>query len=85
MAIASGSGARVTLPGAGAAAVFGEAGGRVLLSVAPQRTDELRRLIGDVPLVLLGEAGGDELRLAVADVDLAIGLGTLRESWERDF
>jgi phosphoribosylformylglycinamidine synthase len=85
MAIASGSGARVTLPGAGAAAIFGEAPGRVLLSVAQQRADDLRRLVGDVPLLRLGEAGGGELRLAVAGVDLAIGLDALRAAWERAF
>ena len=63
-----------------AAVLFGEAPSRVLVCVAPDQWETLTALAlkYSVPLTWLGEAGGDRVKFARADVALA----DLRDAWE---
>jgi phosphoribosylformylglycinamidine synthase subunit PurL len=64
MAVASGVGFRVDLgPEPAMAVLFGEAPSRVLLSVAPDRAEDIRAQAAEAGLetILLGVAGGDRL------------------------
>jgi phosphoribosylformylglycinamidine synthase subunit PurL len=56
--------------------LFGEIGGRAVLACAPKNEDEVRELATelDVPMSLIGSAGGDSL--------LGVELDRLREAWE---
>jgi len=79
LALASGSGALVSQP-LGMAALFGERSGRALLSVAPSQVEELKSAAAGVPLLRLGIAGGEELRIALPSGELRVGLEDLRRS-----
>ena len=87
MAIASRVAARVSLPGgsdaADAAALFGEAPGRVLVAVHPDRAQDLAAGAGlaRVPATKLGTAGGDELAIG----ELRVPLPALAEAYETPF
>jgi phosphoribosylformylglycinamidine synthase subunit PurL len=88
MAIASGCGARVMLPGGEAtatAAIFGERAGRVVVAVKPDRAADLRRAIGSVTATRLGVAGGDALDLRVGSARLTASLDRVAEAWRRAF
>ncbi len=90
MAIASGCGASVTLPGGDAtatAASFGERAGRVVVAVAPDRAAEMRRALApdSVAATRLGTAGGDALDLRVGTARVAVVVEGLAEAWRRDF
>jgi phosphoribosylformylglycinamidine synthase len=90
MAIRSGCGARVTLPGGDATAtavLFGERAGRVIVAVGPDRAADLRRELttGAVTATSLGVAGGDALELAVGTARVTAAVGRLSEAWRRRF
>ena len=81
-------GASVNLPGteALAAALFGEAPGRIVASADPSRVDEiLRRAAGmQVPVTVLGTTGGDRLVVSQAEAEVvSVALPTLRDARER--
>ena len=84
MAVASGVGFRVGLAGdgagAGPAALFGEGPSRVLLSVAPDRLADIRRLASQAGLQVdeLGRAGGDRL---VVEGAFDLGLAEVTAGW----
>jgi phosphoribosylformylglycinamidine synthase II len=92
MAIASGCGAVIQLPDAAArwpsAALYGEAAGRVLVSVAPH---DGQRLVADcaaagVPALFLGDAQGQELTIGLEGLaPVEISVGRLSEAWETPF
>jgi phosphoribosylformylglycinamidine synthase len=62
-------GATVTLPPGGRVdeALFGEAPSRILVTVAPEDVERLRRIVGEwaVPVHVLGRVGGDRLEAEV--------------------
>ena len=51
------------MPGGGEEALFGEGPGGVVVTVAPDAFGELAAICGDVPLVRLGETGGNAVVL----------------------
>ena len=91
MAIASGCGADIDVPESlltnPTAALFGERAGRAIVAVRPSEGPGLIALSreADVPALRLGVAGGDQLRLALADGSMALALGSLRAAWETSF
>ena len=86
-ALAGGRGASVDLDEVSAdafTALFSESAGRVLVTVPAQGAQEFvaRAAAADVPVVRLGETGGEALRIAgVGD----LGLDELRTAWEATF
>ena len=91
LAIASGVGARVDLPSALAilptAGLFGERGGRVLVSVRPAHGSALGAAAAAARVAAqpIGHAGGDELRIGIGGEQLAVSLPALREAWTTPF
>jgi phosphoribosylformylglycinamidine synthase len=84
MAIASGVGASVELPGERpTAALFGERAGRVVVAIRPRHRAELRRLAEEagVPARRIGEAGGDRLAIDLGAERLTAGLDELGAAW----
>ena len=63
-------------------ALFGEAGGCILLAVPEERLGELKEHLGGVPHSRIGRTGGE--RLKVGGV-IEAGLDELREAYEQDF
>ena len=63
-------------------ALFGEAGGCILLAVPEERLGELKEHLGSVPHSRIGRTGGE--RLKVGGV-IEAGLDELREAYEQDF
>ena len=84
-AIAGGLGARVALPVGRRRdeALFGEGGGRALLTCAPADLAKLRALAGGVRLEVIGEVGGDDLAVDLDGTEVRVGLAAAREAWER--
>ena len=92
MAIASGCGAAVTLPGSGAllpsAVLFGERTGRVLVAVSPDMSGRLVQAAGSagVPAERLGTAKGGELEIELpGSAPLKIAVEALASAWETPF
>ena len=93
LAIASGIGATVTLepvPEAGhrpTAALFGERSGRALVAVGPEDEAGVAAAAeaADVPAVRLGTAGGTELTVSLAAVQLRWELAELERAWRSPF
>jgi phosphoribosylformylglycinamidine synthase len=89
MAIASGMGGELQLPGTArpTARLFGERGGRAIVTAAPERGEELRAGLeaAGVPAVRLGVAGGEALRLRVGDDGLVVGVEALAAAWRTGF
>jgi phosphoribosylformylglycinamidine synthase subunit PurL len=90
MAIASGVGARVTLPGGdvtATAVAFGERAGRVIVAVAPERAGDLRRTAAElgVPATGLGTAGGATLDVSIGTARIALAVDRLAATWRRGF
>jgi phosphoribosylformylglycinamidine synthase len=93
LAIASGAGATVTLaadPDAGrrpTAALFGERTGRALVAVGPEEEAAVVAAAegADVHAVRLGIAGGTELAVTLASVQLRWGLAELERAWTTPF
>ncbi len=84
-AIAGGLGARVALPVGRRRdeALFGEGGGRALLTCAAPDLAELRALAGGVRLEVIGEVGGGDLAVDLDGTEVHVGLPAAREAWER--
>jgi phosphoribosylformylglycinamidine synthase len=93
LAIASGVGATVSLaaePEAGlwpTAALFGERSGRALVAVEPEEEAAVATAAraADVHAVRLGAAGGTELAVSLASVQLRWGLAELGRAWMTPF
>jgi phosphoribosylformylglycinamidine synthase len=88
LAIASGLGATVTLPGGAAilpgATLFGERSGRVLVAVVPENAARLMDAAASarVPAARLGTAHGDSLVVELPGSPLRAPLGALVSAWE---
>jgi phosphoribosylformylglycinamidine synthase len=86
-------GAQIVIPGAddagfdgAAAALFGEAPSRIVVTAAAERREEIERRAAahGVPLEVLGTTGGAKLQIARGGEDLVdVGLAELREARER--
>jgi phosphoribosylformylglycinamidine synthase len=91
LALASGVGATIVLPGEAraqpTASLFGERGGRALIAVSPDTVAEMRRTadVRGVPAVRLGVAGGDALDLAAGELPLSVTLVELEGAWTTPF
>jgi phosphoribosylformylglycinamidine synthase subunit PurL len=91
LALASGVGAKIELPAAIAilptAGLFGERGGRVLVSVRPANGPALAVAATSegVTAQPIGHAGGDKLRIGIGSDRLTVGLPRLREAWTTPF
>jgi len=90
MAIASGCGASVTLPGSdetATAVAFGERAGRVIVAVTPDRAPDLQAALatGSATATRLGVAGGEALDLRVGTARVTATVDRLAESWRREF
>jgi phosphoribosylformylglycinamidine synthase subunit PurL len=82
MAIGGGVGARVVVPGDGLEAVFGEAPGGVVVTVAPDVVEELAAICGEIPLARLGETGGETLVLEGPIATLTVSVSTAAAAHE---
>jgi phosphoribosylformylglycinamidine synthase subunit PurL len=91
LAIAAATGAQVELPAVMAvlptAGLFGERGGRVLVSLRPTSGHALAAAAASARVAALpiGHAGGDELRIGIGRGRLTVGLTALREAWTTPF
>jgi phosphoribosylformylglycinamidine synthase len=66
------------------AVLFSESQSRILVSVAPERAEELERIAEEagVPLSRLGVTGGDHLEVRVnGERAIHRNVGSLRDSW----
>lgn len=72
MALPAGIGVRADLTELGDDAFFGEGPGGVVLAVAPDDVAEVERIAGDVPLLRIGETGGNVLELTGATASLSL-------------
>ncbi|WP_415145000.1 phosphoribosylformylglycinamidine synthase subunit PurL [Nocardioides sp.] len=82
-AIVSGIGVSVELAGDPFVALFSESAGRALVTVAPERVEELRGLAEQhgVPVADLGRTGGSSYRIGCGDDSFEIDLAELGEAW----
>jgi phosphoribosylformylglycinamidine synthase len=82
MMMAGGVGAEARLLPGGRqdVALFGEIGGRILVAIPVERLGELEEHLREVHHVRIGETGGERLKVSGIDV----GIGELREAYERD-
>ncbi len=62
-------------------ALFGEAATRAVLSLAPERVDDLERLCaaGEIPLIALGHVGGDSLAFEIRGEQVGVAVLALQE------
>jgi phosphoribosylformylglycinamidine synthase len=84
MAMASGIGATVAAPGADTPSIwFGEDQGRYLLAVSAEKAAEISAEAGKagIPVAILGETGGETLRLGAAAPLLVRELLDAHENW----
>ncbi|GBC98772.1 Phosphoribosylformylglycinamidine synthase subunit PurL [bacterium HR17] len=88
--IAGDIGAKVVVPAETVAAaarpsavLFGETASRIVVTVAPDRLDELMAVAQrhQCPAFVLGEVGGDELSVTVERVYFSVPVGDLRRVW----
>jgi phosphoribosylformylglycinamidine synthase len=86
-AIAGGRGARVTLaPGRRDDEVlFGEGGGRFVITVRPEDVEVLEALTADlpVPVTRIGVVAGDTLEVTIGDTAVSLDVEAAREAHER--
>ena len=91
LAIASGMGAEIALPGEAdewpTASLFGERGGRVLVSVAPASVAALSGAAeaAAVKAIRLGAAGGGSLDVSIGADRLSVGIDRLLAAWSTAF
>ena len=74
-------GATVSLPGSAErkdALLFGESHGRAIIAFEPAKLDQVKALIGQVPMTLLGVSGGE--RLSVQGI-LDLPISELDQAW----
>ncbi len=83
-ALAGGLGCSVTLAAGRRAdeALFGESGGRIVVTCVPDRLEELREIVGDVPLAVIGTVGGDTVQVQVGDANVSLDLEAARNAYE---
>jgi phosphoribosylformylglycinamidine synthase subunit PurL len=79
-------GARVDLSGVGAAsddaALFGEAPGGWVVSVAPDQVGRVEEMAGSAGVVRLGQVGGDRLIVTATGASLEVPVSDLRQAHE---
>jgi hypothetical protein len=63
--------------------MFGESGGRVVVTCRPGDLDALRALAGDVPLTPMGSVGGDALRVTLAGELARLPVADAARAYER--
>ncbi len=63
-------------------ALFGEAGGRILLTCPPDGVAALRDLAGGVPIREIGSVGGGNLDVQVGDTTVTLSVDRAREAYE---
>jgi phosphoribosylformylglycinamidine synthase len=83
-AMAGDIGARVTLPDASRPdeALFGESGGRFVLTCDPEDLAALAKLFGDVPLATIGSVGGTAVDITVGDAGASVALEAARSAYD---
>jgi len=83
-ALAGGLGCSVTLAAGRRAdeALFGESGGRIVVTCVPDRLEELREIVGNVPLAVIGTVGGDTVQVQVGDANVSLDLEAARNAYE---
>ncbi len=84
-AFAGGIGAQVALPAAARAdvALFGECGGRVIVSCRAADADAIRTLAGALPVAELGVVGGSEIAIRLSDIAVSVGVDAANDAYER--
>ena len=84
-AMAGGRGVAATLTAASRhdAALFGECGGRVIVSCTPSAEARLRELAADLPITTIGTVGGDTIQITIDDTVVAIGLQAAADTFEQ--
>ena len=65
------------------AALFGECGGRVIVSCRPDAEHDLRELAGDLPVACLGVVGGDEIVIQVGRTRMIVPVAVADSAYER--
>jgi phosphoribosylformylglycinamidine synthase II len=81
-AIGGRMGAKVTIPGDGIEALFGEGPGGVVVTVDPDAFEEMLAMCGEVPCVKLGETGGDALVLGGPVANLSVQVTQAAAAYE---
>lgn len=82
MALPTGVGVRADLAQLGEDAFFGEGPGGVVLAVAPDDLAEVERMADGVPLLRIGETGGDTLELAGSTASLSLQVNQAKSAYE---
>ncbi len=83
-ALAGGVGCVVRLPDGRRADedLFGESGGRILVTCRPDALDALREITADVPLSVIGAVGGDTVEVSVDGTTVRLDLERARDVYE---
>ena len=63
--------------------LFGECGGRAIISCRPDAEHHLRELAGDLSAACLGVVGGDEIVIQVGDTRVALPVAAADDAYER--
>ena len=63
--------------------LFGECGGRAIISCRPDAEHHLRELAGDLSVACLGVVGGDEIVIQVGDTRVALPVAAADDAYER--
>jgi len=83
-ALAGGIGCSVALPIGRRAdeALFGESGGRIVVTCGPDALTALRATAGDVPVTVIGTVGGDTVDVQLGDATVRLDLEAARSAYE---
>jgi len=63
-------------------ALFGESGGRIVVTCTPDGLTELRRIAGEVPVAVIGTVGGDTVDVQVGDAHVSLDIEAVRSAYE---
>ncbi len=83
-AMAGDIGVRATAPAADRddTTLFGEGGGRVIVTCTPAALPQLEALMPEVPRTVIGEVGGDTVRIGVGGSEVALAVAEARRVYE---
>lgn len=84
-AIGGGIGVTIQIPPADRPDVvlFGESGGRVIVSCRPAAEHHLRELTGELSVAYLGVVGGDSIAIQIGDAHVSLPVATAHDAYER--
>ena len=62
--------------------MFGEGGGRIIVSCHPEHLDQLREMAGTVPIAQIGTTGGRTVTLRMGEAGAELHVEQIRDTFE---